>query len=156
MNNRNIDIVFSVLFFSLSCYFIYSTSINFLIDGKPLFSQFTQDKTASYIRVVSYFMGFLSIVLLVKTIYTNDIKVQMFCTSPKRFFSLLGAIIVYILVLPYIGFFIATSIFLPLTMLAMGYRRLKVIILSCIGILAFVYLLFVELFGVPLPELTIF
>lgn len=63
----------------------------------------------------------------------------------------LAAPVIYVALLPQIGFFAATPIFLASVMLIMGERRLWIIAAVTAGIYAFVLLVFVKLLFVPLP-----
>ncbi len=156
MSTKFFNILISVLFFSLSIFLIKSTSLDYIVDGRPLFSEFTQDKTANYVRVIAYFMAFLSVLLLIKSLMSTDVKKIILTKNPKHFYTLIIAITLYIILLPLIGFFISTALFLPITMIALGYRNKKLILLSTVFVLIFIYILFVSIFEVPLPELTIF
>lgn len=64
---------------------------------------------------------------------------------------IVAAPVVYMIVLPWIGFFAATPLFLAAVMLAMGERRPGRIALVTALIFALVVLVFVKLLYVPLP-----
>lgn len=63
----------------------------------------------------------------------------------------LAAPVIYVALLPQVGFFVATPIFLASVMLAMGERRLMLIAAVTAFIYAFVLLVFIKLLFVPLP-----
>mgnify|MGYP000810277098 FL=1 len=49
------------------------------------------------------------------------------------------------------NFFIATAVFVPLLMLVFGERKVLPILLTTVGLEAFVYLMFVKLLNVYFP-----
>ncbi len=57
----------------------------------------------------------------------------------------------YLLIMPWLGFFIGSVIFLVAGMLVLSYRKWFVILCVSVGWLAFSYLLFYKLLFVPLP-----
>jgi hypothetical protein len=60
--------------------------------------------------------------------------------------------LVYVVLIPYLGFFIASLAFLIIGIVILAYRRWTVIIGVALGWLAFSYFLFYKLLFVPLPE----
>lgn len=152
MNSKTLDFIYVALTIALAVFLYMSTSLDYLVDGRPLYSESTQDKTAVYVRFLAIALGFMSLLLLGKTLIAHSPRPLDFIKRPKAFFSLVIALIVYVLIMLKLGFFIASALFLPVTMWLMGHRSPLVIGLSTIGLLGFIYLLFVQLFGVPLPE----
>lgn len=65
-------------------------------------------------------------------------------------------VLLYVIMLDKIGFFVASVIFMPVTMLYMGYRKPLPIIFVTGGMLAFVWLLFVFELKVRLPQGLLF
>lgn len=65
----------------------------------------------------------------------------------------LGALVLsaYVLVMPYVGFYLSSAVAIPLLMLAGGERRWLVLLLSAAGFLTFVYCCFELLLGVQFP-----
>lgn len=63
----------------------------------------------------------------------------------------LAAPVIYVTLMPQVGFFVATPIFLASVMLVMGERRYLHIACVTAAIYAFVLLIFVKLLYVPLP-----
>ncbi|OCX64459.1 hypothetical protein BFP70_10420 [Thioclava sp. SK-1] len=71
-------------------------------------------------------------------------------------FALLGA---YFVVLPFVGFFTSSFVFIMLVGWIAGYRKPVPLALAAAGFCAFVYMVFVALFDRPLPPeffLTLF
>ena len=103
----------------------------------------------------SYFPGFAFALLLVFSIWTAGIGAYKTMqvrggkadyTNPemkKRPFLVLASIVVYVFCIETIGFFVSSAIFLPCGMLLFGQRKSKLIIISTISVLAFLYWLFV-------------
>ena len=67
---------------------------------------------------------------------------------PLGFF---GILTVYVILIQFIGFFVATSLFLPATMYFMGVRSWKKIVISILCTNAFVWMLFVWQLKIQLP-----
>ncbi len=65
-------------------------------------------------------------------------------------------ILVYVLLLDKIGFFVASAVFMLGFMWFMGYRKPLTMILTTVGMLGFIYLLFVYELHVSLPEGILF
>jgi hypothetical protein len=74
----------------------------------------------------------------------------------KRSYLIFLSIIVYIFFLNIIGFFVSSAIYLPCGMLLFGQRNPKSIILATIGLLAFLYWLFVIQLKVYMPDGLLF
>lgn len=69
----------------------------------------------------------------------------------KRPFIVLGTIAIYVLCMQKIGFFVSTAVYLPCAMLLFGQRKVLPIILSTIGVLVFIYLVFVLQLDIYMP-----
>lgn len=74
-----------------------------------------------------------------------------FFASRLRFFQLLTMMVLFILGVQYLGFFTTTVVMVPLTAWTLGYRNLKVIVITTAVFLAFIYGLFIQIFSRPLP-----
>lgn len=112
--------------------------------------------TGIYIKFLAISLGLASLFELIKASFINENKTITFTQNPKKFFLLIILLIVYIIIMEYFGFIISTLIFLPLTMKAMGYDKLILSLVYSTFIIVFVYLLFVQVFEIPLPEAIIF
>ncbi len=65
-------------------------------------------------------------------------------------------ILVYVLLLDKIGFFVTSAVFMLGFMWFMGYRKVLTMILTTVGMLGFLYLLFVHELHVSLPDGILF
>jgi putative tricarboxylic transport membrane protein len=124
------------------------------------FPEVTQGSTAMYIRFLAVSLGILCLVELGlnmskkrKEALAAGLKIT---DGPLRFWSLLILMVLYTVLLEPIGFYFASALFLPLTMYVLGSRRRWSILLTSAGVLLFVYLVFVRILEVPLPEATLF
>jgi hypothetical protein len=70
-------------------------------------------------------------------------------------FSYLGGTILYIILMNYIGYFIATALFLVASMYFLHYRNWKVMVSVAAGWVLFSYFAFYRLLYVPLPKGTL-
>jgi putative tricarboxylic transport membrane protein len=120
------------------------------------FPQVTQGSTAMYIRFLAVSLGVLSLVevglnmrVKRKAALGANLKIT---DRPGRFWSLLILMVLYAVLLEPLGFYLASALFLPLTMSALGGRRFRSILLTSTGVLLFIYLLFALILGVALPE----
>jgi len=78
-----------------------------------------------------------------------------FTKHPKAFTLLILLLIAYVWSMDYIGFNISTVLFLMATMYFMGYRSLWKSLLIAGGVTLFVYVLFVKVFVILLPEASL-
>lgn len=124
------------------------------------FPEMTQGSTATYIRFLAVSLGILSLMELLlkmrKSNKTSDGESMKVTDAPAKFTALLILMFVYAMLLEPLGFYLASAIFLPLTMYILGSRKKLAIILTSAGVLLFVFLVFAKLLGVPLPESTLF
>ena len=60
--------------------------------------------------------------------------------------------LVYMVVMNYVGFFVTTSVYLPIMMRFLGIRKLKTLFLSTFVVVFVIYMLFVAFLNVPFPE----
>jgi len=146
MSKKYIDIVLSI-FFIIIAVLLYRSTATF-----PKSALFT---TAIYIKFLAYLFAIASFVQLVKSIRSDATIKVIFAKNPKKIFILILSLIIYVWIIRYVGFIISTLIFLPVTMRYMGYEKFRKSIIISAGITLFVYLLFVQIFSIQLPEATI-
>ncbi len=146
MSKKYIDIVLSIFFIILAV-LLYRSTATF-----PKSALFT---TAVYIKFLAYVLGIASFTQLVIAFRTDASAKVIFARDPKKFFILILSLMVYVWIMRYVGFIISTLIFLPVTMRYMGYDKFRKSIIISAGITLFVYILFVKLFEIQLPEATI-
>jgi putative tricarboxylic transport membrane protein len=114
----------------------------------------SQNTTAVYVKFLSISLGILGVIQLIISII-SEVKIKNFVEEPKKFVLLIISLLSYVFVLDKIGFIVATMIFLPVTMFFMGYQNKKKSVIIAIGITLFVYILFVKLFEIQLPEASL-
>ncbi|PIE56349.1 MAG: hypothetical protein CSA34_04505 [Desulfobulbus propionicus] len=124
------------------------------------FPEVTQNSTALYIRFLATFLGIFSLIELLlkmrKSQAGKDQETMRVTAAPGKFTALLLLMFIYAMLLEPLGFYLASALFLPLTMYILGSRKPLAIALTSGGVLLFVFLVFAKLLGVPLPESTLF
>lgn len=71
-------------------------------------------------------------------------------------FAALAIVTVYTILAKYLGFFVSTAIYIPAFMIFYRYKKVPYMIVSIIGTLIFVYLVFVKQLNVPFPTGLLF
>ncbi len=118
-----------------------------------------QNSTAAYVRFLGISLGLLCLVELVlwgRKRADGEKKMLNMTTAPGKFWGLLILMFVFAMLLEPLGFYLASALFLPVTMVVMGSRKKLQIILTSAGVLLFVYLVFEKVLSVPLPESSLF
>lgn len=82
----------------------------------------------------------------------DDVKDWRFTKHVPRFLGSFAIFILYLLVVPHVGFFTASAALVIAMAVFTGFRNWPVIIASTVGFGIFVYLVFVLLFERPLPK----
>ena len=101
----------------------------------------------------------LALLLLIKTVFGSTPEQFDFSISAKEGFGvvfLTACVFAYVKLMIFIGFVLATPIFLALLMLITGSRKWKEIIMVSIFATFSIYLLFQKLFQVILPRGELF
>ena len=112
------------------------------------------DESKQFSRFVLLLFLLMGVILLVITLINakkpagKEVTLKEF-KNPMLMFVI---ICVYVAMMITIGFFPATLIFMPVSMLFMGYRRPLPIICTTVGMNLFVWVLFVYSLKVRLPE----
>lgn len=111
-----------------------------------------QKTTAKYVRFLALSFGILSSVQLLLSLRRRaaDEALDLF-GRVGRFFGLLAGLVLFALAFEPLGFFIPAAVFIPSVAVLLGYRNPVVIGLSTAGVLAAVWLIFVQLLSVNLP-----
>jgi len=149
-NRKYIEIIVSIFFIVLAALLYGSAdTVNQAV------SQASTDSTSAYVDTLAIILGIAGVIELVMSIISSPSVIE-FTKNPKKFILLIISLIGYVWVMEYIGFIVATLIFLPITMKTMGYKSIVKAIIISIGITLFVYLLFQVGFDILLPEQTIF
>jgi len=123
------------------------------------YPKMVQGSTATYVRFLSVWLGLLCLIemgLWLRKRGREEGKKLNVTSAPFRFWSLLILMFIYSILLEYLGFYIISALFLPVTMMVLGARNIWSVALTSGGVLIFVYLVFAKLLGVPLPQATLF
>ena len=120
------------------------------------YAEVSQNSTAAYVRFLALSLGILSMIQVITNFRNNDNSTVEFYRNKKRFFSLLGLLFTYSLLISFFGFLLSTALFLPATMYFMGHRKIKIILFASTGLILFLQVLFVSILQVPLPDGLIF
>lgn len=149
-NRKYLDIAVSIFFIVLSALLYGSAdTINQAV------SQASTDSTSTYVDTLAIVLAIAGGIELVTSILSSPSTIE-FTKNPKKFILLMISLIVYVWIMKYIGFIVATLVFLPITMQLMGYKSIIKSVIISIGITFFVYLLFEVGFEILLPESMIF
>lgn len=119
------------------------------------------EKVAFFPSAVLIFMLIFSVIVgiggVIKTVKVRKGVADYTNPEMKRLpFIILLTIAIYVFCIPRIGFFVSTAVFLPCEMLLYGQRKVSLIVFSTIGVLAFIYVLFVLQLHVYMPDGLLF
>lgn len=78
-------------------------------------------------------------------------EIASFFHNRSRFFKTFGTVVGYIILLPLLGYFTSSALFLLLLPWLIGYRNHKAMCLTATIFLAIIYLFFVYIFERPIP-----
>ena len=149
-NRKYIEIIISIFFIVLSALLYGSAdTVNQAV------SQASTDSTKMYVNTLAIILGIAGVIELITSIISSSSMIE-FTKNPTKFILLIISLVGYVWIMEYIGFIVATLIFLPITMRIMGYKNMLKSLIISIGITLFVYLLFQVGFEILLPEATIF
>ncbi len=150
MKRKYIDILLSISFIVLAALLFGSAD-----SGSKAVSKASTDSETMYVNFLAIMLALAGIVELFTSIVSNPSNIK-FTKNPKRFFTLIFSLIGYVWIMKYIGFIIATLIFIPIVMRFMGYTRFFISLIVSSGITLFIYLLFEKGFDILLPGINIF
>ena len=149
MNKKYIDIIISIFFIALAV-LLYSSADT----TSNAVSKASTDSTSAYVNALAITLGVAGVIELVMSVISNPSYIE-FTKNPGKFFMLILSLIAYVFMMEYVGFIVATLIFLPFTMRVMGYKNLLKSVVISVVITAAIYLLFQVGFEIQLPEMTI-
>lgn len=116
------------------------------------FPGIAQKTSAKYVRFLAFCLGGLSLVQLGISLLKDDHTGTLNLSSHyPRFLGLIAALLAFAFTFKTLGFFIPAAVFIPVVAIMLGQRNPVLILSTSIGLLAFVYLIFVMLLGVTLP-----
>ena len=111
-----------------------------------------------YPRVIAVGLFVLGALLAVQSVGTSQATPR----SPYppgaavRVTALVVTVLVYIRLMPHLGFLLSTPLFLAAAMLLFGVRRTVLILASSVGVTLAVYGIFYSLFQILLPKFSLF
>lgn len=79
-------------------------------------------------------------------------KVSLSSPANKRVYLLMGIILIFVVLITVLGFFGAGLVLIPAIMLLMKFKDKKVIAMTTVGTLAFIYVVFSLVLGTKLPQ----
>ncbi len=122
------------------------------------FPSTVQGSTAMYVRFLGVALGGLCALELFFSLKKKQTETKKMDLAPRpvQFWGLLVLLVIYSALLSTLGFYLASTLFLPLAMLLLGGRKPLTICLSTAAVILFVYLVFDRLLQVSLPSGTIF
>ena len=143
MTKRSVDrIVLAIMI--LMAVLLYASTANYTGIAKTT--------SAKYVRFLAVFIGALSVGQLAYSLLKDRSLDKLILTTHwPRFIGLLAALIVFAVTFEALGFFIPAAIFIPVVSVMLGFRNYVAIGLTTVGVLAFVYLVFIQLLSVNLP-----
>ena len=146
MAKKNVDRAVLALFVIMAVLLFRSTAD---------YTGIAQKTSANYVRFLAVFVGVLCALQLAFSLAreAGDAPLKLTDHLP-RFLGLLIALICFALVFEHLGFFVSAAVFIPVVAWMLGFRRPVAIVLTTAAVLAFVYLVFVQLLSVNLPGLN--
>jgi hypothetical protein len=151
---RNKEVVGGLIFFAISIYLLYeistfpTTAERYRSLGPEVFP-----------NVISGALLVLSIMLFVQGWLKEEspiLSFKLFSAGSLRMFSIIALLLVFMLVIQSIGFIVWGLAFMVLVQVILGERRVAMIALLSVVVVAVVYVVFATLLGVPLPKPDIF
>ncbi len=142
-----------------------------LYGSTAAYPQNVQGSTAAYVRFLAISLGVLcafEIIFSFRRKSNSDLTAEATHSQtekdarfsvgakPKVFWLLFLLLMLYACIFPYLGFYVSSALFLPLTMFALGARSLVTIPLTTLGVLAFVYVVFERILEVYMPIGSLF
>ncbi|MDR1931392.1 MAG: tripartite tricarboxylate transporter TctB family protein [Spirochaetales bacterium] len=141
----NNDVYIGILLTALSGFLFYETS-----KIHPEAAQFPKVMIAAFIimSVLLVFFGIRKTLNPALTLKSDTLLKFRVIRTPLIVF---GVVVIYLALIRFTGFFIATFIFVPVFMIFYGVKSIRALILTDVLLNLFVYGLFVRLLKVMLP-----
>lgn len=145
MKKANISV--SVVLFAIAAYMIYEASGYFHVDPNDVGPQFFPIAIAILLIV-------LGIGLIVSSFIgtQNESSPQFFTTKQGKSYIVIAMMLVYVLLMPKLGFCVTSCLFLFALIRMFGYKKYLINAAVSISVTALIYLLFKLLLSVPLPS----
>ena len=104
---------------------------------------------SGYVIFLAILLMFFSVlVLFSKTVKTD----QLIIKKVSKFIFLLGSIFLYITLIPYIGFFTTSFIFMIIIMKYLGMNKIFYLIATPVITLGFIYYIFIKFLAIQIPR----
>lgn len=121
------------------------------------FTKKMPDGAAQFPKIMLSLLGVLGFILALRglraaIINKSDSKESLSFNSEKNPMIAIALIVIYAVLLKVVGFYISTAIYTIIFMLFFREKRIKIILLTVLGINIFIYLLFVVQLKVELPQ----
>jgi hypothetical protein len=97
----------------------------------------------------------LNLLLLMRTIRRQE-EIEGSGSKINLVLAFIGFLVVYLIVMLYIGYFISTFVFVVGSAIYLGYDKLKISLMVAAGWVLFSYIIFYKILFVPLPMGVIF
>lgn len=131
-----------------------------LYNSTAAYPKFVQGSTAAYVRFLAICLGILCLAelfLASKKKGKDNLNAPLnMADAPRKFWGLCILLFLYAASFEFLGFYLASAVFLPVAMLLLGARKPLPVGLTAVGILLFVYIVFEKLLGVFLPTSSLF
>ena len=150
MNQKRIihqDVYISIILLALGGWLFYLTT-----QMRPESARFPQLALGVFIVLMVWVLidGIRKSIAATKSQEKKDIRLLKW-EQNKMPYALFGLTVLYTMGLDFLGFFIASAIFIPLVMLFFRCRNIKLLIGVTVGTLVFVYLMFIVFLNATLP-----
>ncbi|MDO4988610.1 MAG: tripartite tricarboxylate transporter TctB family protein [Synergistes sp.] len=118
-------------------------------------------ESSQFPRFLCILMLLFSAIMLIKNLKSNtsqttELSAASFAAATKIPVAVFGSVTIYVVGIAYIGYFVSTALFMALTMIGFGERKVLHIAAAIAVFLAVVYALFVSFLGLRLPEGLLF
>ena len=104
------------------------------------------------VTVLATLLSFIWFFHAAKIYFAGESKFAFKEMHILKLIKVLGGIFLYVLAVPYVGFFSATVVAVPALSYMIGYRNLKVSLATTGGFVLILYAVFILLLNVPLPH----
>ncbi|OPL08532.1 MAG: hypothetical protein AVO33_09880 [delta proteobacterium ML8_F1] len=132
--------------------FLYTWAFVFLISATTI-----KDSGS---KIFPYFVSgmaiFLATILLIKNLFNIGIKEEFDFSGTAKATKYFGLLFAYITAASYVGYYLATPIYLILSMRALGQKNYKIMIISAIVVSLFIYVFFDLSLDMKIPEGVLF
>jgi len=142
-----VEIVAPIVIFISSFYLLAFQILNTetVVEGSN--SLFVPSICLILLMILSVFLEIKALITFKRKLEDKNKKIII----PKKFFLSALVSIIYIVSINILGYFIATPIFYIFFSRILGYKNLKISIISSITITIVVYFLFIKILYIPLP-----